>query len=456
MTSPIVARAYPRKHFFVEMFTRDISLVDCILDLVDNAIDGLIRSQKIDLGASLLSQNDNQPPSSAIPSIISITYSDKEFTIEDNCGGLGLNEAETEAFNFGHSQDYHQEIENHQLGVYGVGLKRAIFKIGRHFKMVSRTLNDGFETMVDLDEWVKMDKKLEDWTFPLRELSSANKSSQAGTKITIKGLRGEVRTAISDPTFESRLNKSIAQTYALFLKRHVRIRLGDHDIEPTPIPFGASDEVKPSRAKLTEDGVTVLLVASITSLTANSQWTQNQAGWYVACNGRLIVTADKTELTGWGTGALPAFHSKYRGFVGLALFQSNDPLKLPWKTTKRGLNEESVVYQRARNQMNATARPIISFLNKMYPKDPVPESWARQIASDVAQVDVRMLAQKPDSTFSVNPKKKRQARTSVKIQFDADRADIEKIKKHIRRPDLSAGQVGKYVLDEYMKSEGLS
>ena len=33
------AKAYPRKHFFFEMFTRDISLEDCILDLIDNSID---------------------------------------------------------------------------------------------------------------------------------------------------------------------------------------------------------------------------------------------------------------------------------------------------------------------------------------------------------------------------------------------------------------------------------
>ena len=40
------------------MFTRDISLEDCILDLIDNAIDGLVRTRKIDISASLLQQED--------------------------------------------------------------------------------------------------------------------------------------------------------------------------------------------------------------------------------------------------------------------------------------------------------------------------------------------------------------------------------------------------------------
>lgn len=151
MTKHTDAKAYPRKHFFVEMFTRDISLIDCILDLVDNSVDGLMRSRDVDLGAALLSPNDVAGQALAGLPVISITYSEREFTIQDNCGGISVDDAENEVFNFGHSAKYHEDIEHHQLGVYGVGLKRAIFKIGRHFQMRSRTKDEGFETAVDLE-----------------------------------------------------------------------------------------------------------------------------------------------------------------------------------------------------------------------------------------------------------------------------------------------------------------
>ena len=36
------ADAYPRKRFFLEMFTRDISLEECLLDLIDNAVDAFL------------------------------------------------------------------------------------------------------------------------------------------------------------------------------------------------------------------------------------------------------------------------------------------------------------------------------------------------------------------------------------------------------------------------------
>ena len=45
----LVAKAYPRKNFFVQMFTKDISLEDCVLDLIDNSIDGFIRSRHLRL-----------------------------------------------------------------------------------------------------------------------------------------------------------------------------------------------------------------------------------------------------------------------------------------------------------------------------------------------------------------------------------------------------------------------
>lgn len=36
----------PAKRFFVEMLTRDIELVDAILDLIDNSLDGAMRLLK--------------------------------------------------------------------------------------------------------------------------------------------------------------------------------------------------------------------------------------------------------------------------------------------------------------------------------------------------------------------------------------------------------------------------
>jgi len=43
--------AAPTKRLFIEMLTRDVSLEDAVLDLIDNAIDSVCRRKDIDLSA---------------------------------------------------------------------------------------------------------------------------------------------------------------------------------------------------------------------------------------------------------------------------------------------------------------------------------------------------------------------------------------------------------------------
>src|SRR5256885_1297493 len=123
----VQANAYPKKKFFLEMFTRDISLEDCILDLIDNSIDSFIRTRNIDISANLLNpgSSSNGQKSDPLPKI-ELSFSDTEFKINDKCGGISRKAALEEVFNFGHTSNY----ATGQLGAYGIGLKRAIFKIG--------------------------------------------------------------------------------------------------------------------------------------------------------------------------------------------------------------------------------------------------------------------------------------------------------------------------------------
>ena len=451
------AKAYPRKRFFIDMFTRDISLIDCTLDLIDNSIDGLIRTRTIDLGKDLLEeqQSSSEEKKKQLPKII-INFTKKQFSITDNCGGITYEEALNEVFNFGYPYEFKPEDAGGQLGVYGIGLKRAIFKIGNSFEMISRTISDGFRVKVeDLTEWVKKDESLDDWTFPIAKEKKADNEKNVGTSLLVKDLRNEILEIIDGDQFFNQLQRDIAKTYALFLERYVRIVVNGNTISPTQIPIGKSNDVTPAHKVFKEDGVDVTLIASLAARDAKERWTIDQAGWYIACNGRLVVIADRTYLTGWGAGALPSFHSKYRGFVGLALFQSKDPLKLPWKTTKKGLNEENIVYQRIRNHMRAISRPVLSFLDKMYPSDPKEELYEREIADEVTSVDIRTVSRSDLTGFVVPPEPHRELKTTVKVQFNAKIEHLEKIKKHLRRPSMSAGQIGQFTLEKYLGTEGL-
>lgn len=446
------ARAYPRKHFFIEMFTRDISLADCVLDLIDNSIDALIRNNKIKVDESLLKGQDKiRFENDDIP-WIKVNFSEKSFSISDNCGGISYTFAHNGVFNFGYGQDYYIENSKSGLGVYGVGLKRAIFKVGDYFRMESHTEKDGFLTEVDsLRKWAERDEAIEDWTFPIEKLESAKSDKTAGTKLTIKYLREEVKTAIADVLFVTRLHNEVARVFALFLESHVRVYINDEVVHPLPIPFGESDEVKAGFKKYEEDGVHVSLYVSLAKRGLKGEWKSEQAGWYIACNGRLVVTANKDDLTGWGSGSLPSYHSKYRGFVGLALFSSSSAYALPWTTTKRGINLESLVYQKIKIKMREIARPVLSFLDRMYPGDLRDMIHQREIADSIEDSDVRKISGRAQSVFKVTPGKVIPIKTTVRIQYNAKKIDIEKVRKFLRDPHLSYSEIGRITFDDYVK-----
>lgn len=445
------AKAYPRKHFFFEMFTRDISLEDCILDLIDNSIDGLVRKTGIDIPNAILDRSSEKKPKKVTPlAKIVVSYSEKEFRIEDTCGGIDRNLAVEDIFNFGHAEGEAGGV----LGVYGIGLKRAIFKIGHHFRMESETEKEGFKVDLNVRKWAKEDKNLEDWRIPIEFTDGATSEPQAGTKIIITDLRSEVKMRMNDGTLASRLHTTISQTYGLFIDRYVEIELNGTRVEPFEIPIGGSDAVQSAHEEFKEGDVTVRIFASLAARNEKQEWVAERAGWYALCNGRVVVAADKTELTGWGVQGAQVWHmGKYRGFIGVAFFQSSNALALPWTTTKRGLNRESAVYQRARNAMRTVGKPVLTFLDNMYKPDSSEESSARQIADTVKAVPLAELAKQSSSDFRITYRTPSYIKTTVRVQYEAEKSDIEKVRKKLKKPSLGANHVGLFTFNHYLKTE---
>ena len=80
-----IIQGNPTKTFFIEMITRDISIKDAILDLLDNSIDGANRINSLSYEGLY----------------INVSISNDEFIVNDNCGGFSLDIARRYAFRFG-------------------------------------------------------------------------------------------------------------------------------------------------------------------------------------------------------------------------------------------------------------------------------------------------------------------------------------------------------------------
>jgi hypothetical protein len=428
-------------------------LEDTVLDLIDNSIDGLTRSRSLDLSPALLTQRLPSSLRTGRTPSIRCDYADEEFTVSDTCGGIPRDIALKELFTFGHSESY----TGSQLGVYGIGLKRALFKLGRHFHIESRTIKSGFEANVDVLEWAKKDTTPEDWRIPLTFTGGAANAQVAGTTIKITSLTPEVRKRLKDPAFTSDLRNAISKTYLLFLDRYATVAVQRNPVAPWVVPLGKSKDVTPANKdfslKLDGGTVNVKLIASLAERRERNEWAYERAGWYVFCNNRAVLVADKSELTGWGTAGLPKYHSKYNGFIGLLFFQSSNPLLLPWRTTKRGVNTDSMAYQRIRPEMAVAARPIITFLNEMYPSEIPEELSQRTVAENVKGADLRSFAKSASTDFSISKRTRTPSDETVSIQYNASKSDVDRIKRATKQPRLSASKIGEYTFKHFVEHE---
>lgn len=137
--------AHPTKDLFISMLVKDIGLIRAIVDLVDNSVDGAKRAQDDEDYSNLW---------------VRIEATRDRFRVADNCGGIPVDIARNYAFRFGRVANTPKT--EHSVGQFGVGMKRALFKIGRWFKVESTTADSKFAVEVDVDEWSKDE---DDWSF---------------------------------------------------------------------------------------------------------------------------------------------------------------------------------------------------------------------------------------------------------------------------------------------------
>lgn len=368
MTAIAKADANPTKAFFVRMITRDISLEDCILDLIDNSIDG---AWKLEGGQPMSLDGDDNLKDY----VIKIEIAEDSFVISDNCGGITLDDAANYAFTFGRKDD--DTHERYSIGVYGIGMKRAIFKMGMKVDVTSTYKNEdgnleSFRVPIGVNRWLSTDPKTS-WDF---DIESTDDLPSPGVKIDISSLNEPTMAAFADPAFIQRLKRTVERDYTLHLRRGLSIAINGERLKGWEIELQSGGEFAPMRVSYDEaidsGNVLVEIIAGMAAPPPEDSEPDDEAdqrrrgprsGWYVACNGRLVVAADQSTLTGWGTDAWPKWHPQYEGFLGLILFTSENAELLPITTTKRSVDSSSAVFRRATPRMREVSKSWISYTN---------------------------------------------------------------------------------------------
>ncbi len=440
--SPGRASGKPSKLFFVDMITRDLTVEDCILDLIDNAVDAAVTRQSVDVMGVLPGRNgDGETFASAI---IRLTIDQDRFVIEDTCGGISAAEARDSVFRFGNPGERPPEGG---LSVYGIGMKRSFFKLGKSIRVESSTETERFSVDIDVDEWTNRGD--DDWDFAFDEIGDA--AGDPGTVVTVGDLTPDTRRRFGAPAFAKELLKRIEATYALFLVAGLVIEVnGSRAVDSLPAEVLDSDEIRSAPSHFTADEVDVYIIVGVSPVGD-----RRRHGWYVFCNGRMVLDADKTAVTGWGRD-VAQWHTKFGHFVGYLYFRSADVRRLPWRTTKQGVVTELGVYQKALAEMQVQMRPVLNFLSKLYPGEQTAEDVHERTMMREAKSKAITSLGEAGAGFTVKKSRKPEdpAAKLINIQYKKREGDIDRLRHCVQELNgESAKRVGEYAFEYLIKQE---
>ena len=451
----------PVKSFFVSMLTRDIDLEDAILDLLDNCVDGILRNAP---------ELDTTTPYSR--KYASIDIAADSFTISDNCGGIPWSLRDY-AFRMGRADDRPAELTG-AVGVYGIGMKRAIFKLGRNCLISTQNSTDRYEVHIS-PEWLNDDGN---WDIPV---DAAEKTKdEDGTTIVVYDLYNGIKHIFSHESeaFRAGLETRIATHYAYILSKGFEVRINGVTVtpQPTKLIFGdlqkGTDAVQPYMFKTTMDDVEVFLAVGFTrpiptadeSTSEDNEklYSSEHAGWTVLCNDRAVLFCDKSALTGWGEARIPRYHTQFIAIAGIVEFRSLDPSKLPTTTTKRGIDASSSLYLSVKNKMREGMGYFTNFTYKWKGREQEARTHVlgrqqatfdeiKAKASALAFAETRKTAlpgRQYRPHLPLPPKLKRAER---RISFVRNSDDIKAVGRYLLGEDsVSATKVGEECFDTFL------
>jgi hypothetical protein len=276
------------------------------------------------------------------------------------------------------------------IGSFGVGLNRALFRLGDTAHIATDTGRQRAELTLDKEKYLDV----RSWTIPAESLPSAGK---IGTTIEIRHLPGETSKNFGDERWVNALKHQIGRRYGRFVKKHLSILVNGDPIQNEEIPIRENGPSEIKEKFIKEDEVAIYIVygehkSHKFPFERDHSEEQNrrlttQYGWTILCNDRAVIMSDKTLRTGWD---VTKFHSEFYGFVGYVNFVCRDPRKLPWKTTKTDVDLNNPAYQVALKSMRAFTEEWRSEANqrkkpKGQPKSPPPRSKASPTTGRLAK-----------------------------------------------------------------------
>ena len=446
--------ASPTKAFFVEMLTRDITLEDAILDLLDNCLDGLLRSST---KKSLKIKNPYKE----------INFDKDSFSIDDNCGGIPWSLHEY-AFRMGRPRTRSADGLP-TVGAYGIGMKRAIFKIGKSSLIQTKHKDEIYDVEIST-KWI------EDETWNLEAVEGERNECDDGTSIIVGSLHTAVAKHFSTKAFQDNLISKIESHYALIISKGFTVLINGIEVSPKPICFHFQDPktkgygIRPYMFETEVDGVSVFVSVGLREPVPSEEevsdeqeeihYSKDLAGWSVICNDRVVLYCNKDEETGWGEAGVPKYHNQFIAISGVVEFSSSDASLLPTTTTKRGIEHSSALYAQVKNRMREGLKIFTNYTNDW-------KSHGQEAKNHLKNTPRLSLSQTKEASKSLKftevrsglkgkqykPKLPQPSAkvSSIRVSFTREREDVEQVSRFLFGEEgIKPSEIGNAAFDRVL------
>lgn len=448
--------AEPRKHFFIDLLTRDITLSNCILDLIDNSIDGIIKVKPYN--NSDFTWNTWQWQNNRYEWFyVKINLTESEFSIEDNWSWIDEKTLRDYAFRFWAGDNF-EDRQYNWLWAFWIWMKRAFFKIWKNIRLETNTEDSSIIVDIDVDKRAISD----DWNIEYKKESFDPNKHKRGTKIIITNLNEDIKNQVKKETYiKNSLRNPIEKSYPLFMWAWMKISVNWTVLSSTLPDIVYKDECYwfYEEKNFNNSWVDVKIIAW---LIMSEGWlkTENTDNnwWFVFCNSRNVLYGNKDLNTWWWYKGLRQFHSSLNPFVWYVFLSSNDEKKLPRNTTKDWIVFDNTTYQEILEKMVKVATPVVRFLARRYEKWEVDKKWDTEIKSlfqnnvdSKSVVGLMQEVKEKNQVFSL-----KESRDTEKIQYNVKKEKVEKVKEYLKEewePSPTNRTVWLYTFDYFYKRE---
>jgi hypothetical protein len=430
------------------MLIRDIELIPAIIDLVDNSADGAKRLRA-------------EPGDERYKGLwVHVEVTPDRFVIHDNCGGMGVELARHYAFRFGRAEDTTGPIG--EVGQFGIGMKRALFKMGERFVVESATATSRFSLPISVHDW--MAEQATDWSFRFDQLEVDIEvpEDQRGTKIVVEDLHDLVKEDFGQNLFVNRLRRQLATRELRLLQQGLEIKVNGAELTAEQPILLAGDDLSPiyveKELPVNGSALNLKLWAGLAEPAGDDDDVDDAekyrgdppAGWYVFCNDRLLLYADKGRLTGWGAEAA-AYHPQFSRFRGYVLLEG-DARFMPWNTTKTGVDEDSRIFREVQNEMFDALQKVQAVINRLKKERRQSDSADRPAVKALEEAKPVTLQEVPPSPgFRVPDPAPDPPATAQWIRYQVDVEDFDRVADSVG--STTPSEVGRTTFDWYLEDQ---